>query len=101
MQQCPCGTATSSPRFARTLYARWFLLRRQPLAVKEPARRTSAGLGDLLKLGGFPEPFLSGSEVEARGWAREYRNRLVREEVAGLERIQDLGNLELLALRLP
>jgi len=27
--------------------------------------------------------------------------RLVREEVAGLERIQDLGNLELLALRLP
>ena len=27
--------------------------------------------------------------------------RLVREEVTGLERIQDLGNLELLALRLP
>jgi len=55
----------------------------------------------LLKLGGFPEPFLSGSEVEARRWSREYRNRLVWEEVAGLERIQDLGNLELLALRLP
>ncbi|MGH7928647.1 MAG: ATP-binding protein, partial [Candidatus Binatia bacterium] len=61
----------------------------------------SAGLADLLKLGGFPEPFLSGSEVEARRWSREYRNRLVREEVAGLERIQDLGNLELLVLRLP
>jgi hypothetical protein len=55
----------------------------------------------LLTLGGFPEPFLSGSEVEARRWSREYRQRLVREEVAGLERISDLGNLELLVLRLP
>ena len=68
---------------------------------KNSVIRTSTGLSDLLKLGGFPEPFLSGSEVEARRWSRDYRNRLVREEVAGLERIQDLGNLELLALRLP
>ena len=55
----------------------------------------------LLTLGGFPEPFFSGSETEARRWSREYRNLLVREEIADLERIQDLGNLELLVLRLP
>lgn len=84
-----------------SLQGRYHLLRLHPFSVKELAIRTSAGLGDLLKLGGFPEPFLSGSEVEARRWSREYRNRLVREDVAGLERIQDLGNLELLALRLP
>jgi predicted AAA+ superfamily ATPase len=77
------------------------MLRLHPFSAKELAIRTSAGFADLLKLGGFPEPFLSGSEVEARRWSREYRNRLVREEVAGLERIQDLGNLELLVLRLP
>jgi predicted AAA+ superfamily ATPase len=84
-----------------SLQGRYHMLRLHPFSAKELAIRTSAGLGDLLKLGGFPEPFLSGSEVEARRWSREYRNRLVREDVAGLERIQDLGNLELLALRLP
>src|SRR6266702_3807117 len=50
---------------------------------------------------GFPEPFLGGSAREARRWSREYRERLVREEVTGLETVQDLGRLELLALRLP
>ena len=84
-----------------SLQGRYHMLRLHPFSAKELAIRTSAGLGDLLKLGGFPEPFLGGSEVEARRWSREYRNRLVREEVAGLERIQDLGNLELLVLRLP
>ena len=84
-----------------SLQGRYHLLRLHPFSAKELGIRTSTGLSDLLKLGGFPEPFLSGSEVEARRWSREYRNRLVREEVAGLERIQDLGNLELLALRLP
>ena len=84
-----------------SLQGRYHMLRLHPFSAKELAINTSAGLNDLLKLGGFPEPFLSGSEVEARRWSREYRNRLVREDVAGLERVQDLGNLELLALRLP
>lgn len=84
-----------------SLQGRYHMLRLHPFSAKELAIRTPAGLADLLRLGGFPEPFISGSEVEARRWSREYRNRLVQEEVAGLERIQDLGNLELLALRLP
>jgi hypothetical protein len=54
-----------------------------------------------LQLGGFPEPCFGSSEVEARRWSRDDRSRLVREEVTSLERIQDLGNLELLAMRLP
>ena len=84
-----------------SLQGRYHMLRLHPFSAKELAIRTSSGLADLLKLGGFPEPFLGGSEVEARRWSREYRNRLVGEDVAVLERIQDLGNLELLALRLP
>jgi predicted AAA+ superfamily ATPase len=84
-----------------SLQGRYHMLRLHPFSAKELSIRTPDGLAELLKLGGFPEPFLSGSEIEARRWSREYRNRLVREDVAGLERIQDLGNLELLALRLP
>lgn len=52
-------------------------------------------------LGGFPEPFLGGSATEAKRWSREYRTRLIREDVSSLERIQDVGHLELLMLRLP
>ena len=40
-------------------------------------------------------------QTEARRWSREYRQRLVREEVTSLERVQDLGALETLVLRLP
>jgi hypothetical protein len=84
-----------------SLQGRYHLLRLHPFSAAELRLTTAADLQDLLRLGGFPEPFLGGSEVEARRWSREYRGRLVREDVAGLERVQDLGNLELLALRLP
>jgi predicted AAA+ superfamily ATPase len=84
-----------------SLQGRYHFLRLHPFSVAELGLRKPADLQQLLKLGGFPEPFLGGSEVQARRWSREYRSRLVREDVTSLERVQDLGNLELLALRLP
>lgn len=84
-----------------SLQGRYHTLRLHPFSAAELGMRGQDEFHRLLTLGGFPEPFLSGSEVEARRWSREYRQRLVREEVAGLERISDLGNLELLVLRLP
>lgn len=84
-----------------SLQGRYHLLRLHPLSVAELGLEGKAELTTLLRLGGFPEPYFGGSEVEARRWSREYRSRLVREEVASLERIVDLGNLELLAMRLP
>jgi predicted AAA+ superfamily ATPase len=84
-----------------SLQGRYHLLRLHPLSAAELGLGTSDELGSLLRLGGFPEPFFGGSEVEARRWSREYRSRLVRDEVASLERVQDLGNLELLMARLP
>lgn len=84
-----------------SLQGRHHLLRLHPLSVAELGITRTEDFTQLLRLGGFPEPFYSGSEVEARRWSREYRSLLVREEVVALERVQDLGNLELLALRLP
>ena len=84
-----------------SLQGRYHLLRLHPFSAAELRLARPADLMDLLRLGGFPEPYLSGSETEARRWSREYRTLLVREEVAALERIQDLGQLELLMLRLP
>jgi len=84
-----------------SLQGRYHLLRMHPLSVAELGVETIKELGDLLTLGGFPEPFFGGSEVEARRWSREHRNLLIREELTSLERVHDLGNLEMLVLRLP
>jgi predicted AAA+ superfamily ATPase len=84
-----------------SLQGRYHLLRLHPLSAAEIGIQRPAELQDLLTLGGFPEPYYSGSEVEARRWSRQHRTLLIREEVTSLERVQDLGNLELLMLRLP
>ena len=84
-----------------SLQGRYHMLRLHPLSVAELGMTSTSELLDLLRLGGFPEPFFGGSETQARRWTREYRTLLVREEVVALERIQDLGQLELLMLRLP
>ncbi len=82
-----------------SLQGRYHYLRLHPLSFAEVG--DPGAFDALLQLGGFPEPFLGGSEVQAKRWSREYRNRLIREEVTSLEQVQDLGSLELLLLRLP
>ncbi|HEV2524702.1 MAG TPA: ATP-binding protein [Gammaproteobacteria bacterium] len=49
----------------------------------------------LLSVGGFPEPFLSGDEREARRWQRERFDRILREDVRDLENIRELQLLPL------
>jgi len=84
-----------------SLQGRYHMLRLHPLSVAELKLDTTNDFLQLLKLGGFPEPYFAGSEVEARRWSREYRSRLVHEDVHSLERVQDMGHLELLMMRLP
>ena len=84
-----------------SLQGRYHLLRLHPFSAAELKLTTRKDLEQLFMLGGFPEPFLGGSELEARRWSRDYRTLLVREEVTSLERVQDLGHLELMMLRLP
>ncbi len=84
-----------------SLQGRYHLLRLHPLSAAELALERPTELTSLLSLGGFPEPYFGGSQVQARRWSREHRSRLVREEVTSLERVQDLGNMELLMMRLP
>ncbi len=84
-----------------SLQGRYHFLRLHPFSIAELKITTTDDVMDLLKLSGFPEPFLSGSEVEAKRWSREYRQRLLNEDVRDLENVSDLGNLELLSLRLP
>ena len=83
-----------------SLQGRYHFLRLHPLSFAE--LKGSAGtLEDLMKYGGFPEPFLGQDEIDARRWSIEYRTRLIRDDLNSVEAIRDLGNLELLMMRLP
>ncbi|MBL7717066.1 MAG: ATP-binding protein [Bdellovibrionales bacterium] len=84
-----------------SLQGRYHFLRLHPLSLAEIAGRTESDLLTLMKLGGFPEPFFSQSETQAKRWSKEYQTRVVQEDIRDLERVQDLGNLELLLHRLP
>lgn len=84
-----------------SLQGRYHYLRMHPLSIAELDSDRSGVLQDLLQLGGFPEPFFSGSETEAKRWSREYRSRLLEDDIRSLERVQDLAKMELLMLRLP
>lgn len=84
-----------------SLQGRYHYLRLHPLSVKELGITSQSDLLTLLQLGGFPEPFFSGSETKARRWSRSYRQRLIREDLAALEKTEDLARIELMAMRLP
>jgi predicted AAA+ superfamily ATPase len=62
-----------------SLQGRYHLLRLHPFSAAELGMSRPAQLVDLLRLGGFPEPFLGGSETQARRWSRDHRSLLVRE----------------------
>lgn len=84
-----------------SLQGRYHYLRMHPLSFAELNLKTQEDLLELLQLGGFPEPYFSSSEIEAKRWTREYRTRLIREDLVQLEKVHDLGSIELLAIRLP
>ncbi|MCG2726480.1 MAG: ATP-binding protein [Elusimicrobia bacterium] len=84
-----------------SLQGRYHFLRMYPLTVAELKIHNQNDFMDLLNLGGFPEPFFSSSQAFVKRWSKEYRSRLVNEEIAGIENFKDISKLELLMIRLP
>ena len=84
-----------------SLQGRYHLHRLHPLSLAEVEGASRGDLADLLVYGGFPEPFLLTSEKESRRWSREYRARLVTEDLQDLERVKDVALVQKLVLRLP
>lgn len=103
-----------------SLTGRYFLLHLHPFTVGEVCRprhipspeEVSTGqlsstqshaetFQSLLKLGGFPEPFLEGSESHHRRWSLQRQELLIQEEIRDLTQIQLLSLVEHLLLLLP
>jgi predicted AAA+ superfamily ATPase len=81
-----------------SLAGRYFHFHLNPLSVKELSNQMSPSeaLEQLNLLGGFPEPFLSGSETEANRWRNQYYNDLIREDILEFSRIKELRSMRLL-----
>ncbi|MCK4585631.1 ATP-binding protein [candidate division WOR-3 bacterium] len=71
------------------------------LAREADTKAAIDGLEQLLKFGGFPEPFLKGSDRFHRRWQNDYKALLTKEEVRDFSRIQDIRGLETMVELLP
>jgi len=81
-----------------SLAGRYFHFRLNPISVKElqDTMEPHEALSLLSRLGGFPEPFLSGSETEAARWRNQYYTDLIREDIVEFGRIQEIRTMRLL-----
>ena len=85
-----------------SLQGRYHYHRLHPFSLAELETAGSSGtLEQLLKYGGFPEPFLAASDRHWKRWQREHLSRVVREDLLSLEQVREVGQVELLAQLLP
>lgn len=81
-----------------SLLGRYHYWRLHPFSLHEiPKGITPAdAFQRLLRVGGFPEPFLDNDETEARRWRKERTERIIRDDIRDLTAINDLQTLALL-----
>jgi predicted AAA+ superfamily ATPase len=85
-----------------SLQGRYHYHRLHPFSVMESdPRPDKAVVEQLLKYGGFPEPFLKGDARFHRRWMREHSSRVVNEDLRDLENVREVSMLELLLGHLP
>ena len=83
-----------------SLAGRFFYYRLHPLTVKEICstlgEKSETALDKLVKLGGFAEPYLKGSETFAKRFRRIHTDTIIREDLLDLERVRDVKSIEIL-----
>ncbi len=85
-----------------SLQGRYHYYRLHPFSIMEcDAHPGKQIVEQLLKFGGFPEPFLNATERFHRRWIREQSNRVLHEDLRDLEHVREVTMLELLLQHLP
>lgn len=81
-----------------SLLGRYHHWRLHPFTMDErPTKMTpQEGFHRLMKVGGFPEPFLDGDEREARRWRTERHHRVLKEDIRDLEAVRNIAGMGLL-----
>jgi len=88
-------------RTGDSLQGRYFFHHLHPFTIQELRITKQSDFEDLFHLGSFPEPYLSGTKKSSKRWSRDYRTRILEEDLQSLENVQDLAKMEQLTLALP
>jgi len=85
---------------SESLAGRHFNWRLHPFSVRElvqtQALDPAQALQRLLRRGGFPEPCLAETDIDAERWRSQYVTDLVREDVHDFSRVHEVRTLQLL-----
>lgn len=65
--------------------------------INPPLKISENNFKKLLKYGGFPEPFIKGDIKFLNRWKMLRQEQLIREDIRDLSRIQEMGQIEILA----
>ena len=85
-----------------SLQGRYHYYRLHPFSATEcRSRPDNAAVEQLLKFGGFPEPFLKSEERFHRRWMREHSARVIHEDLRDLEHVREVSMLDLLLHHMP
>ncbi len=80
-----------------SLLGRYYYYRLHPLSLPEVSKNLSTQtLTELLKFGGFPEPFLKKSDSHLKRWHRQRKDRIINSDIRDLENIKEISNIEIL-----
>ena len=83
-----------------SLAGRYYNWRLHPFSVRElidtQGLSAEQALARLLERGGFPEPCLADSAVEADRWRAQYATDLIREDVLDFSRVHEVRSLQLM-----
>jgi len=81
-----------------SLAGRFFRYRLHPFDVRELASRMDPQivLTQILKTGGFPEPFLAGDDEYYRRWRRSHLDVILRQDLLDVATVTDIRSIELL-----
>lgn len=79
-----------------SLAGRYFHLRLNPISVKEleNVEIPYEAVEKLNRFGGFPEPFLSGSDEDAARWRNQYYTDLIREDIYEFSKIHEIKTMK-------
>jgi predicted AAA+ superfamily ATPase len=80
-----------------SLFGRYHHWRLHPFTLAEIPKGITPtdAFNRLMRVGGFPEPFLDGGETHASRWRNERTKLAFKEDVRTLENIRDLSTMEL------
>lgn len=80
-----------------SLAGRHFSVRLLPFSLKElKTARPKETFHEMLRLGSFPEPFLSGSDRKAALWRRSHLDVILRQDLLTQEAVKDVASIETL-----